>query len=174
MRSVLLLILISVFAIPCNAQEIPDPVEAKLVSDVITVKPGEQFNLGVLFDIDPGWHIYWKNPGDTGLPTEVDFIVPAKYKVGELNWPAPTTFKNSRGGADYGYDTSALLWINIEVPTNTEIDSKVTIRSEVSWLSCKEICIPGKASLKYELSIGDFREPGNVDLFSKWQNRLEK
>ncbi len=172
MRSVLFLIFLCGFITQSYAQEIPDPVEAKLVSDVKTVKSGEQFNLGVLFDIDPGWHIYWKNPGDTGLPTEVNFIVPKNYVAGELNWPSPDTFKNSRGGTDYGYEKSVLLWIQIDVPQNARVNSVDKIVAEASWISCKEICIPGKVSLEYDLSIGDFREPGNEDLFSKWQDRL--
>ena len=173
MRSVLFLVFLCGFITPSYAQHIPDPVQAKILSDVISVKPGESFNLGVLFEIDPGWYIYWKNPGDTGLPTKVSFDLPPNYKSGELNWPTPLTFQNSRGGEDYGYKDSVLLWMNIEVPSNAHIDSKITIQSEVSWLSCKDICIPGKASLKYTLSIADFREQGNEDLFSKWQDRLD-
>ena len=173
MRPLFVLILFAGFIITSYAQEIPDPVQAKLVSDVLTVKPGESFNLGVLFDIDPGWHIYWKNPGDTGLPTEIDFIVPANYKEGALNWPAPSKFQNSRGGTDYGYEKSVLLWSNIKVPSTAEINSETVIEAEVSWLSCKEICIPGKAILNYGLGISEDREPANATIFSEWQKTLD-
>ena len=173
MRPLFVLIFIAGFVVSSYAQEIPEPVKAKLVSDVITVKPGESFNLGVLFDIEPGWHIYWKNPGDTGLPTEVNFIVPANYKVGELNWPPPSTFKNSRGGSDYGYENTVLLWIDVKVPTSAKVDSKITLQSEVSWLSCKEICIPGKATLEHELGISDKSESASTTIFSEWQKRLD-
>ena len=174
MIPILLVLVLSVFTVPSTAQEIPNPVETELVSNVITVKPGDSFKLGVLFKIDPGWYIYWKNPGDSGLPTEVDFTVPANFKAGELNWPAPSKFQNATAGTDFGYKKSILLWSDIKVPAKAKVNSVLTIQAEVSWLSCKEICIPGRAILKYNLHLSDSSTTANTDLFSKWQERLEK
>jgi len=154
------------------AQEVPAPVRAKLVSDIVTVKPGESFNLGVLMEIDPGWHVYWKYQGETGLPTWVEFKVPDGFEAGKLKWPIPLAFKKSDGGIDFGYENSLFLWTNIDVPQDAEINSNVEIDAIVSWISCKEICIPGKANLEFDTKISDLRKPANTALFSKWQNSL--
>lgn len=174
MRSILIFIplIFTGLIIPSFAQEIPTPVRAKLVSDIASVKPGERLGLGVLFDIDPGWHVYWKYPGETGLPTRVEFKVPKGYKVGKLNWPIPLAFKKYDGGIDFGYEKSLLLWTNIDVPQDAEINSKAGIDTAVSWISCKEICIPGKANLEFDFKIADLRKPANTELFADWQDSL--
>jgi len=170
-----ILILLSVFAglaISSFAQEVPTPVRAKLVADIDTVKPGESFNLGVLLEIDPGWHVYWKYPGETGLPTRVQFEVPDGFSAGELKWPIPLAFKKTDGGIDFGYEKSLLLWTNIDVPSDAELNSNVDIDTAISWISCKEICIPGKANLKFDTKISDLRKPVNIALFSEWEHSL--
>ncbi len=174
MRSIFILLLVLGHIIPSNAQEIPKPVKAELVSDISEVKPGDSFNLGVLFKIDPGWHIYWRNPGDSGLPTTVEFMVPTDYKTGALNWPAPQVFQNNQGGTDYGYADTVLLWSSIEVPENANVNSQAVVEAQLSWLSCKEICIPGKANLKYDIKIGNLTNSANEYLFSKWLNRIDQ
>ncbi len=174
MRSIFFLLLFLGFITSASAQEIPSPVEVKLVSDISTVKPGESFNLGVLFEIEPGWHIYWKHPGASGLPTKVEFSVPKDYKTGALNWPEPQTFQNPKGGTEYGYAHAVLLWSTIDVPRSAGINSHTVLEAELSWLSCREICIPGKASLKYDMKIGELTKSANVELFSKWQQRIDQ
>jgi len=74
------------------AEEMPRPVKVKLVSDVSSVKPDQTFSIGVLFEIEPGWHIYWRNPGDSGLPTKVDLELPDGFKADEIKWPIPIHF----------------------------------------------------------------------------------
>jgi len=170
-----LLILLLIFAgliIPSHAQEVPTPVRAKLVSDIDSVKAGESFNLGVLMEIEPGWHVYWKYSGETGLPTRVQFKAPDGFKTGQLKWPIPLDFKKYDGGIDYGYENLLLLWTNIDVPSDAELNSNVDIDALVSWISCKEICIPGKANLNFNTKIRDLRKPANTALFSKWQKSL--
>ncbi len=171
------LILLSVFAglaISSFAQEVPTPVRAKLVADVASVKAGESFNLGVLMEIDPGWHVYWKYPGDAGLPTRVQFKPPDGFSTGKLNWPIPNAYHKPQGGIDYGYENSLLLWTSVEVPFDAELNSNLQIEANVSWVSCKEICIPGKASLESDTKIGDLRRSVNTPLFSNWQNSLPR
>ena len=170
-----ILILLSVFAglvISSFAQEVPTPVRAKLVADIAAVKPGESFNLGVLMEIDPGWHVYWKYPGETGLPTRVQFKVPDGFSAGQINWPIPNAYHKPQGGIDYGYENLLLLWTSIDVPSDAELNSNFQIDAKVSWISCKEICIPGKANLKFDTKISDLRKPADTALFSEWQNSL--
>ena len=65
------------------------------MADAKSVKAGQPFTLGVLLKIEPGWHVYWKNPGESGMATAVNFKVPEGFKVGELNFPIPRQFGNS-------------------------------------------------------------------------------
>lgn len=174
MRSMLALFILfsSVLITSTLAQDIPTPVRAKLVSNVESIKPGDSFKLGVLFEIDPGWHIYWKYPGETGLPTKIKFNLPNSYQAGELMWPIPKAFKKTDGGMDYGYENSVLLWTDIQVPPDAQIGTSSKIETQVSWVSCKEICIPGKKSLVSDLKIGEETSFSGNDLFSKWSNSL--
>lgn len=154
------------------AQEVPTPVNAKLISDVISVQPGDSFRLGALIEIDPGWHVYWKNPGDSGLPTKLEFEIPRSFDQTNIFWPIPSSFKSPQGGVDYGYEDSVLLWTNIEVPEDTKLSSNPKIQAELSWISCKEICIPGKSNLSYDLKLSKKTKQNNSNLFSKWKKLL--
>lgn len=154
------------------AQEVPTPVKVKLVSNTDTVKPGDSFKLGVLLDIDPGWHIYWKYPGETGLPTKLEFAVPEGYQVSEVMWPVPSVYNKDNGGKDFGYDTSVLLWTDIKVPSNVQINKSAKIEIQISWISCKEICIPGKENLVYDATVSEQTKLAGEGLFSKWHNYL--
>ena len=155
-----------------SAQEIPTPVKAKLVSNIQSIKPGDSFMLGVLFEIDPGWHIYWKFPGETGLPTKVEFNLPNGYQAEEVMWPIPSSYVKPDGGADYGYENSVLLWADIQVPPSLKNEGTSEIGVQISWVSCKEICIPGNKSLVYDLKISDETSWNGEDLFSEWHNFL--
>ncbi len=174
MRSILALMILFVaaFITTSFAQEIPTPVRAKLVSNIDRVKPGESFNLGVLFEIDPGWHIYWKYPGETGLPTKLTLNMPDSYQTSGVMWPIPGAYKKTDGGVDFGYENSVLLWTNIQVPSDAQIDKSVDIETQVSWISCKEICIPGKAKLNFSPKLGERTSSSSEALFADWSDSL--
>src|SRR5215207_6748481 len=81
-----------------------DLVKGELLADVTAVKPGGTFNVGVLLRIERGWHVYWTNPGDSGLPTKVKLHVPEGFKVGEVRMPVPVKFDQPGGVLGYGYE----------------------------------------------------------------------
>lgn len=154
------------------SQDIPTPVTARLISDPSEINQGESIKFGVLFDIDPGWHIYWKYPGETGLPTNVNFHAPDGFKTGEIQWPLPMAFVKSQGGVDYGYENSVLLWTDIQIPSNFSESESGEFTAEVSWISCKEICIPGKADLKYQIKSEGSELHQNKEIFQEWKKLL--
>lgn len=168
----LLILFTAVLVSTSLAQEVPIPVTANLLSNIQTVKPGDSFKIGVLLEIDPGWHVYWKYPGKTGLPTKVNFTAPQGYQVGEVMWPIPSTYQKLQGELDYGYSNSVLLWTDIEVPLSLNDNGSGNIEIQVSWLSCKEICIPGNQSFSYELEVGKETLRAEEGVFSKWDNSL--
>ncbi|MEQ9618576.1 MAG: protein-disulfide reductase DsbD family protein [Deltaproteobacteria bacterium] len=154
------------------AGDIPSPVEAKLISDASAIKPGSSFRMGVLLDIDPRWHVYWKNSGDSGLPTRVKFSLPEGFQAGELMWPLPTVFRAEGGIVDYGYEDSLLLFAYVSAPLEISPDSEVKLAGEVSWVSCREICIPGRAELELLLPVSQDVKEVNSELFKEWKAKL--
>lgn len=170
--SALLIFFIGGLISTSSAQEIPTPVKAKLVSNIQSIQPGDSFKLGVLFEIDPGWHIYWKYPGETGLPTKVEFNLPNGYQAGELMWPIPSTYVKPDGGVDYGYEKSVLLWTDIQVPSSLKNEESTEIGVQIFWVSCKEICIPGNENLAYDVKISKETKWNGDDVFSEWHNSL--
>ncbi len=67
----------------------PHHVEAELISEVLSVKPGESFWTALRLRMEPGWHTYWQNPGDAGLPTTIEWELPAGFSAGPLLWSFP-------------------------------------------------------------------------------------
>ena len=157
---------------PAGARSVPKTVKAKLVADVTSVTPGSTFNLGVLLNISPGWHVYWKNSGDSGLPTSVEYTLPEGFHAGAPAWPVPVVFVGAGDVVDYGYEDSLFLYSNVMVPEGLAEGEKVPLKAVVSWVSCKEICIPGKAELEISLPVSNESGPANTPLFTEWEKRL--
>lgn len=154
------------------AEQQPRPVKARMFADVSAVIPGEPFEIAVLLDVDPRWHVYWKNPGDSGLPTSVVFSLPEGFTVSGLYWPVPEIFKGAGGSTDYGYEDSLLLSARVTPPADIKPGSVAVITARVSWVSCRDICIPGRADLTLDLPVSKTSGPANSKLFSEWRSRL--
>ena len=101
--------------------------------------------------MDPDWHVYWKNPGDSGLPTALEWVLPAGFTAGPLQWPVPERFA-SGGLVTYGYAGQVLLMTEI-LPPNTGLGGKIVLRAHAGWLACRVECTPGKASLELSLPV---------------------
>ncbi|NCG08347.1 MAG: thiol:disulfide interchange protein [Verrucomicrobia bacterium] len=126
-------------------------VSLALVSDLQTAAAGERFYMGLRFELDPEWHIYWKNPGSSGYGVSVDWDLPEGVTVGPLEWPAPKRFEFD-GFINYGYSGTVTLLVPVELAeTATE---PLQISASVSWLACKTACVPGSAELALSLPLG--------------------
>src|SRR4249919_1842832 len=64
-------------------------VKAELLANTTAIVPGKPFTAGVRLRMVPGWHTYWKFPGDAGIPTEIKWNLPPEWKTGEIQWPIP-------------------------------------------------------------------------------------
>lgn len=147
-------------------------VRAELVCDVTAVEPGKPFRLGVLYHIKRGWHIYWRNPGDSGVPTNVTFKLPSGWTAGELQWPAP-----QRMDADmiigYGYADTVLLWATVTPPADLPADQAVTLTVDTDWLACADRCVIGQApGLALSLPAGQAKASAARDTFDQWAKRV--
>ena len=130
-----------------------EKITVRIVSDATAVIPGESLRVGILFEMAPEWHVYWKNPGETGLPTRVTFQAPDGFGFGEVAWPAPKRFVDKLGGVSFGYDDRVLLYADVAVPEDVVEGSTVELGADTSWLVCHENCITGKAKLGLTLPV---------------------
>jgi len=146
------LLLFSGFA--AHASEASEPVSVQLVAEENAIQPGHPFWVGVELSMDKGWDTYWKNPGDAGFPTQVDWQLPKGFTAGPILWPFPEKFENESLVA-FGYTDKVVLLTQITPPKNLPADQQIHLKAEVSWLACKDACVPGNASLDIALPVTD-------------------
>lgn len=130
----------------------PNPVEAKLIADTSAVVPGQSLKLGVRLQIAPGWHVYYKSPGDTGRATTVELTAPAGATAGALTWQKPYRFEEG-GIKTYGYQNATTLVLPVQVPAGLKPGDKITFKVLVTWLACDKECVPGEEELTLELPV---------------------
>ncbi|MDO9073604.1 MAG: protein-disulfide reductase DsbD family protein [Rubrivivax sp.] len=116
-------------------------VKAELVAHAPEgVAPGKPLWLGLKIEHQPHWHTYWKNPGDSGLPTTMAWQLPAGVQAGEIEWPTPS--KLPLGPLmNYGYDGTLLLPVPVTVPADFKGEA-LDVKLHAEWLVCKDVCIP--------------------------------
>jgi DsbC/DsbD-like thiol-disulfide interchange protein len=127
-------------------------VRATIVSSDEAIQPGRQFTVGVRFEIPEGWHIYWKNPGDSGMATSIAWSLPKGFVTERLLWPVPAVVESS-SGTTYGYEGSVVLLTRITAPSSLKVGTVAAIRAQVRWLECQEACLPGSADLSVRLPV---------------------
>jgi len=140
-------------------------VEAELVSATDSLVPGQSTWLAIRLKADDEWHTYWENPGDTGLPTSVDWVLPTGVSVSSLHWPFPSRH-NDGGLISYVYDGEVFLLARLQTPADFSAE-QATLKAEVSWLACKQACVPGSATLELTLPVAESSRP------TKWKPEIE-
>ncbi|MDP3980125.1 MAG: protein-disulfide reductase DsbD family protein [Chlamydiota bacterium] len=129
-------------------------VEAQLISEDTAVQPGRDFWIALRLKMDEGWHTYWKNPGDSGLPIEMKWNLPDGFRAGPLQWPYPLRIE-AQPLLSYGYKGEVFLLAKIIAPQSTGSASQISIGATIRWLACKVECVPGKAELHLDLPVTD-------------------
>jgi len=123
-------------------------VHAQFGLDRAALTPGTDATLAILFDIDPGWHLYWKNPGDTGMGPEVTLHLPAGVtQTGPMRWPAPSRHPHDGFMVDNIYENQLTLLAPIHIAPDAKPGDDLVITAEVDWLVCADVCVPGSARL---------------------------
>jgi DsbC/DsbD-like thiol-disulfide interchange protein len=133
-------------------------VAISLVGETANVVPGRPFQVALRQDIQPGWHTYWSNPGDSGLPTTIDWSLPKGFVAAPILWPTPERFKTGPV-VSYGYEGEVLSPISIDVPHALRPGSTVTFTAHVSWLACSDICVPEEADVSLSVQVGETSRP---------------
>lgn len=149
-------------------------VSASLIAEPSTIQPGKPFTVAVRLDIDPGWHTYWINPGDSGYPTKIDWELPDGFLAGPIQFPAPHLFSvESAGlkqiGLGYIHEDPAHHLIEITPPENLAPGSEIALKAKVGWLMCDDHqCVPGNVDIALTLPVASNAPipPGNAAIFA--------
>ncbi len=125
---------------------------ADLVSQTRGAAPGSTVWLAMVQTIDPGWHTYWRNPGDAGEPTRLAWRLPAGWRAGEIVWPAPSRFRLATL-MNYGYAGRVVLAVPLTVPVSARPGEAAQIQTRMDFLVCADVCVPGTATASLSLPI---------------------
>jgi thiol:disulfide interchange protein DsbD len=128
-----------------------EAVEVELVAEHDAVRAGSPLSIGLRIAHDPHWHTYWRNPGDSGLATELSLALPDGFVAGPIQWPAPQRLFIPPL-ANYGYEGEVVLPLELAVP-NTLPNGPVRITGKAFWLMCRDVCIPGEAQIALTLPV---------------------
>ncbi len=109
------------------------------------------FWLGLRFHLEPGWHIYWQNPGDSGSPPTVTWNLPDGYSVGEIEWPAPDRIAVG-SLVNYGYEREVTFPARVRVRSAT-LGTRALVAATVKWVVCRDVCVPGRGNLQIALPL---------------------
>jgi thiol:disulfide interchange protein DsbD len=151
--TLLLVPFLSLFAAPGRAVSATEPHgTVDLIAEETSVQPARPLWVGLHFQLEKGWHIYWTNPGDSGEPPRVKWDLPPGFQAGSLHWPTPRRIED-HSLIDFGYQNEVLLPVEIRGPVRLGKGSEVQLSATVNWLVCREICVPGRAALELTLPI---------------------
>ena len=139
----------------------------ELVAAQSSVRPGQPLLVALRIVHDDGWHTYWKNPGDSGMPTRIAWTVPPGFTAGPILWPVPERIPVGPL-TNIGYHGELLLLTEIAAPRTLPTTGAVHIEAKAEWLICKEVCLPGGATLALDLPAGDGAPDAN------WSQRLRE
>jgi thiol:disulfide interchange protein DsbD len=134
---------------------IPDEsahVNVDLATEVQSIQPGQSFSVGLFFALEKGWHTYWLNPGDSGLPVVISWKLPPGFSHGKIQWPYPSRL-GSDSVVNFGYEEEVLLITDIKASPTVKQGEMIKIEADVEWLVCKEECLPGQAVLSVSLPV---------------------
>ncbi|WP_409432847.1 protein-disulfide reductase DsbD family protein [Litorimonas sp. RW-G-Af-16] len=158
LRTLLSLFIVLIFSLPALArQSLPldtGRVTASLISDHDTVAPGQSFYIALRTELDDHWHTYWRNPGDSGEPVQMDWVLPEGVTHGDIVWPLPRPIATGPI-INYGFEGTPLFPVQFTIPTSAIPGEILTFTSDFYYLVCKDVCIPEDGSLSLQIMVGE-------------------
>lgn len=142
------------FRVDAGAEAVRTPhVTAELVAETQTVQPGEPFTIALSLRPEAGWHTYGPEPGDSGLPTRIEWNLPQGLRAGEIQWPQSVQLTGPPI-VTYGYESDVLLPVRIEVENELATGPDIPLFATARWLACRDdACVPGKADLTLNVRV---------------------
>lgn len=145
--------------------------EAQLVLSMDSVRPGYTLWAGVVLRMEPGWHTYWRNSGASGVPTSIQWKLPPGITAGDIRWPVPEKLPPD-DLTTYIYSGETVLMVPLTIASNAAAGA-LDIAAKVSWLECKEQCLPGKANVAATLIVAPSNTVSSSGaVFETWIPRL--
>jgi thiol:disulfide interchange protein DsbD len=173
--------LISAFAVAplaCAASNSADVahLHVQLVFPNQNINAGTPENAGLYFKLESGWHVYWKNAGDSGEPPRIQWTMPTGITASAIQFPAP---KRLPLGPlmDFGYENEVLFPFTVQAAATAKTGAAI-LQAKVDWLVCREVCIPGKAELDQNVNlisgtpVVNLISPGDQQLWERLANQL--
>ncbi len=124
----------------------------RLVSEQDAVVAGSTFWAAVDMALDDGWHVYWQNPGDSGITPRVKWQLPSGIKAGDIHWPYPQRI-DIGPLTSYGYEHEVILLVPVTVDSSFSASKVIKLHARVDWLACFDMCMPGRAELDLSLPV---------------------
>jgi len=158
---------LSSFDVPAAAHH----TQVKLFLSADIAKPGDTILAGVDLKMEPGWHTYWKNPGAAGMATQIKWQLPPGVTAGEIQWPLPKKLPPAEV-TTYGYDDEVMLIVPLTLATNLN-PGPIDLKANVSWLECKEVCIPANQDVEAKLNIGgEIKSSADAATIEAWKKKM--
>ncbi len=133
--------------------------QAAAVTDAAAIAPGQSFTVALALTMPRDAYVYWRNPGDAGLPTTIRWSLPEGFEAGEIEWPLPEIF-DEPPLRSFGYKNGVLLPVRIQAPERLDPENgRVELRFRADWLICREACVPGGADLAVTLPVAEAPRP---------------
>jgi DsbC/DsbD-like thiol-disulfide interchange protein len=137
-------------------------VKVSLVADHAIVTPGQSFDIGVRFEIEPEWHIYWDGQNESGMPVSFQWALPAGWSAGEVRWPCPVRYVGGGDILDYVFEREVTALVRVTVPKDAKPgDVKLDLKTD--YLVCKEACLPGSASIARSIRVAESPVASNAE-----------
>jgi thiol:disulfide interchange protein DsbD len=147
--------------------------QVRLILSASTARPGDTVLAGVDLKMEPDWHTYWKNPGAAGLATKIEWQLPPGVTAGEIQWPLPEKLPPAEV-TTYGYDDEVVLLVPLKLAPDLK-PGPLDLKAKVSWLECKEACIPGSGSVEATLNIGEqTKTSSDAATIESWKSKTPK
>jgi thiol:disulfide interchange protein len=144
--------------------------QGQLLLSADPAKPGDTIWAGVDLKMDAGWHTYWKNPGDSGIATTIKWDLPPGVTAGEIQWPLPEKLPPAEV-TTYGYENEVMLLVPLTLAADLK-PGPLVLKVDVSWLECKEQCVPGSTNIEAMLNIGSNTKPSaDAAMIEFWKNK---
>jgi thiol:disulfide interchange protein len=143
-----------------------------LYANVTAIQPGEHFSLAVQFDIEEQWHIYWRNPGDSGLAPSVQWKASEGVSIGAPQFPTPTRHTDRGGLVTNVLEGRPVLLVPVTASRDLKPGATVELAADVSYLVCKEVCLREQETVKLSLPVAQSSQAANEEIFNTARRRL--
>ncbi len=145
--------------------------QVRLILSAETAKPGDTVWAGVDMQMEPGWHTYWKNPGAAGMATKIEWQLPPGVTAGDIQWPLPEKLPPAEV-TTYGYNDEVMLLVPLKLAADLK-PGPLDLKAKVSWLECKEACIPGSGDVEATVNVGVVTKPSaEAATLDVWKTKI--